>query len=128
WPPQPSTASDYDAAGRIVLPVEYAAWLASPQNSLGNVVTCASSSPVLRIINPQPATVYFLDSDLPRDTQCIPLRAEAAGNVAWSCASLKCEATGPRWRAQLRAGRHVISARDAATGKTAETWIEVREL
>jgi hypothetical protein len=28
----------------------------------------------------------------------------------------------------LRPGRHLITARDTATGQTAETWIDVREL
>jgi penicillin-binding protein 1C len=128
WPPEPTRASDFDAQGRAVLPPEYAQWLASPQNGLGNLATCAGFAPELRILHPPPGATYFLDPDLPAAAQWVPLRAEASGPVDWSCASLPCEALGVRRRVQLRAGRHVISARDTATGRSAETWIEVREL
>ncbi len=129
WPPESARATDFDAQGRVVLPPEYAPWLASAQNGLGNLVVGASAAPELRIIQPTPGATYFLDPDLPVDAQWVALRAEAVGGIFWSCASLPCEQAGERQRVQLRsAGRHVITARDAATGRTAETWIEVREL
>jgi penicillin-binding protein 1C len=129
WPPEQSRSTDIDAQGRVVLPPEYAPWLASAQNGLGNLVTCASTAPELRILQPPPGATYFLDPDLPLATQWVALRAEARGAIAWSCASLPCEQAGERQRVQLRsAGRHIITARDTATGRTAETWIEVREL
>jgi hypothetical protein len=129
WPPEPARATDFDAQGRVVLPPEYAPWLASSQNGLGNLVACASAAPELRIIQPTPGATYFLDPDIPAAAQWIPLRAEAVGQISWSCKSLPCEPDGQRQRVQLlRAGRHTITAHDAATGRTAETWIDVREL
>jgi len=129
WPPEVARATDFDAQGRVVLPPEYASWLASAQNGLGNLVACASAAPELRILQPPPGATYFLDPDLPANAQWVALRAEAAGAITWSCASLPCEQAGERQRVQLRsAGRHTITARDAATGRTAETWIDVREL
>jgi len=111
-----------------VLSAEYGPWLASPQNSLGSLAVCANGASDLWIVSPQPGTIYFLDPDLPADAQWIPLRALATGEVTWSCTSLPCDTSGPRRRAQLREGKHVISARDPATGLSAETRIEVREL
>ncbi len=129
WPPEGARSSDFDVNGRVVLSSEYAPWLASAQNSLGDLATCAGIGPELRILQPPPGATYFLDPDLPVDAQWVSLRAEAAGQITWSCASLPCEQAGGRQRVQLRsAGRHVISARDAVTGRTVETWIEVREL
>ena len=128
WPPEAERSADFDASGRVVLPPEYTPWLASPQNGLGDLATSANFSPSLRILNPPPGAIYFLDPDLPADAQWVPLRAESPGEVEWSCASMPCAAAGPRQRANLRVGRHVISARDATTGRMAETWIEVREL
>jgi penicillin-binding protein 1C len=125
-PPAAARPDDYDTAGRVRLPAEYGPWLASSQNSLGTLVTLATSAPELRIIQPAPGSIYYLDGDLPQDSQWIPLRAEAGGEVRWSCASLpfKTNAAGPRM--QIREGRHVIHASDAATGAQATTWIEVK--
>jgi penicillin-binding protein 1C len=129
WEPEAARASDFDAQGRVVLPPEYAPWVASPQNGLGSLVACASVAPELRILQPPPGATYFLDPDLPAGTQWVALRAEAPGGITWYCDSLPCEPSGERQRVQLsQAGRHVITARDAATGKTAQTWIDVREL
>ena len=128
WPPEPSRAADFDVQGRAVLPPEYAPWLASAQNTLGNLATTASAAPALRILQPPPGTLYFLDPDIPAAAQRIALRAEAAGQVAWSCATLSLDSAAAQTRAPLREGRHVITARDAASGRIAETWIEVRGL
>ena len=125
-PPEAARPDDYDAAGRVCLAAEYAPWLASSQNSLGSLVTLATSAPQLRILQPAAGTIYYLDGDLPPDSQWIPLRAEAGGEVRWSCASLplKTSATAPRML--IREGRHVILAADAATGAQATTWIDVK--
>ncbi len=129
WLPEPARAGDFDAQGRVVLPPEYAPWLATPQNLLGSLVTCATSAAELRIIQPPPGATYFLDPDLPASAQWVALRAVAPGNIAWTCDSLPCEKSGERQRVQLsKAGKHIITARDTKTGQTAETWIEVREL
>ena len=124
--PESARPDDYDVGGRVRLPAEYGPWLASSQNSLGSLVTPASSAPQLRILQPAPGSIYYLDADLPPDSQWIALRAEAGGEVRWTCASLpfKTSAAGPAML--IREGRHVILAADAATGAQASTWIEVK--
>lgn len=121
WPPDPSRPEDFDTNSRVVLPNEYAAWLASPQNALGDLVTCAQASSALRVLHPQPGTTYYLDPDLPADSQRIHLRAEAPGKIDWSSETLTIEGDGIR----LRPGRHVLTATDPATGRSEDTWIEV---
>ena len=128
WPPKAPRADDFDTKGRVILPNEYAAWLASPQNSLGDLVTCAASATALRILHPQPGTIYYLDPDLPAASQCIRPRAEAPGNIAWSSETLEIECDGQNPGIQLRPGRHILTATNPATNHHAETWIEVIDL
>ena len=123
--PEAARADDYDAAGRVRLSAEYGPWLESTQNTLGSLVTLATSTPELRIIQPTPGSTYFLDGDLPPDSQWIPLRAEACGEVRWSCDSLPFKSTNGVARVQIREGHHIIVATDTA-GHQASTWIEVK--
>jgi penicillin-binding protein 1C len=124
--PEPARVDDYDAAGCVRLPMEYSDWLASPQNGLGDLAVGANSAPELRIVQPTPGSIYYLDGDLPADSQWIPLRAEAGGEVQWGCESLRVEPSNSGLRAQIREGRHVITARDTATGREAATSIDVK--
>ena len=123
--PEPARAVDYDA-GRVRLSAVYSEWLASPQNTLGNLVTSAVSSPEMRILQPAPGSIYYLDGDLAPESQCIPLRADARGSVEWSCASLPLKITDASQRAEIREGRHTIFARELATGREVATWIDVK--
>ena len=126
-PPPPESPADYDAAGRVLLPPEYREWLAGPQNGLGDLAACAAPvDDILRIVSPESGTVYFLDPDLPAESQRVPLRAEGADGVAWSSVTLDCESGGPRPGVILREGVHTITGR--AGDKSASTWIEVRAL
>jgi len=125
WPPQKSRVDDFDPQGRVILPNGYAAWLASPQNSLGDLVTSAKAASGLRVLHPPPGTVYYLDPDLPAASQRIRLSAEAPGEVAWSCATLTIDSNEG---IELRPGKHTLTATDPGTGRKAETWIEVIEL
>ncbi len=124
--PESARADDYDDAGRVRLPAVYAEWLASPQNSLDDLVACANSSTEMRILQPAPGSIYYLDGDLAADSQCIPLRAESRGSIEWSSASLPLKITGSSQRAQIQEGRHTILARETATGREVTTWIEVK--
>ncbi len=128
WPAPPITPSDYDSLGRVILPPVYAQWLASPQNSLGSLVSAGHKAAPLRIVSPTPGTLYYLDPDLPSESQWISLRGEGNGDLAWSSDSLRCETANDRVRVQLREGRHVIIAREPGKEHTAETWIEVKAL
>jgi penicillin-binding protein 1C len=147
-PIEPARPSDYDVGGRVCLTAEYAAWLDSPQNTLGDLATLAinggnrfvgsgadKAAPSivastlrtsLRIVSPAQGSSYFLDPDLPLSSQRVTLVAESAGPVEWSSASLDCASDHTRMTATLRPGHHLINARDTRTGATASTWIEVR--
>jgi penicillin-binding protein 1C len=52
--PPVAQASDYDARGRAILPREYAAWIPTSANWLGDLITLAETDakPALRITNP----------------------------------------------------------------------------
>jgi penicillin-binding protein 1C len=128
WPPEASLPEDFDKEGRVILPGEYAQWLASPQNALANLVTCAPAASALRILHPKPGTIYYLDPDLPSTSQRIRLRAEAPGNIIWWSETLEIESDGHDPGIQLRPGRHILTATDPATKQHAETWIEILEL
>jgi penicillin-binding protein 1C len=124
--PEAERPSDYDADGRVVLSRDYAAWAASPQNFLDDLVTCAAPSQ-LRILAPAPGTIFFFDPDVPAVAQRVPLKAEATGPVEWS-SDLVAADDGAAIRVELREGVHIISARDRASGRVAQTWIDVRSL
>ncbi len=126
YEPEPSAPEDYDGSGKVRLPVEYAEWLAGPQNSLGDLAVCAGSPPTLQILQPADGTVYYLDSDLPEDSQCIPLRAAAAGNIHWECPTLHSWKEPQGHLARLAEGRHRITARDEASGAAVSVAIEVK--
>lgn len=128
WPPEASRPEDFDKEGRVILPNEYAQWLTSPQNALGDLVTRAAAASELRVLHPQAGTIYYLDPDLPAASQRIRLRAEAPGEVAWSCETLVIDGDDTHPAIQLQPGRHVLTATDAVTGYRAETWIEVFQL
>jgi penicillin-binding protein 1C len=119
--PPVATPADYDAGGRAVLGPEYAAWLASAENSLGGRATPAPEH--LRIIAPMAGTTFVIDPDLPSSGR-VRLVASGAGEVRWESASLECSGGV----AVAREGEHRIVAIDAATGRRAETWIRVKGL
>jgi penicillin-binding protein 1C len=125
WPPEPARSNDFDARGRAVLPDTYAAWLASPQNPLGDLVTCTTAAHDLKILQPPPGTVYYLDPDLPAASQRIRLQAEGPGKVSWTSETLAIDDGDKLQDILLQPGRHVLTATDSATGLRAETWIEV---
>ncbi len=130
-PPEASPA-DYDGRDRVRLPSEYAAWAASADNRWGErVVVVQETSSVaagepLRILTPLPGTVLFLDGDVPSASQRLTLRA--SGPCQWHCTSLVLAERTGRTEASLALGRHQLRAVDPATGRTTETWIEVRRL
>jgi penicillin-binding protein 1C len=128
WPPEASRADDFDARGSVVLPETYAAWLDSPENPLGDLVTLSTAASELRILQPPAGTIYYLDPDLPAISQRIRPRAQAPGNITWSSDTLTIDLGGNHPAITLRPGRHTLTATDPATGRRAETWIEVMGL
>ncbi|MFL6584589.1 MAG: penicillin-binding protein 1C [Chthoniobacterales bacterium] len=76
--PAETSAQYFAADGTLVLPEEYAAWCATPDNTSGARVASAA-----RITNPPANARYNVDPALPRKQQMIELRASLPGDVHW---------------------------------------------
>jgi penicillin-binding protein 1C len=129
--PSPAQSHDHASDGTVRLPSLYRDWFHSADNRLGHRVQLANTSAdgsagasTLRILTPQPGSVYFLDPDLPADAQRIRLNASEV--AVWSCPTLKLETRATGFQALLSVGRHHLRAVDATSTLSAETWIEVR--
>lgn len=118
--------ADRDEQGRVVLGREYEQWLRTSQNNLGNLATCENAAENIVISAPAPGTLFFIDPDIPTSDQRVTLRA--TGEVEWASDLWIGKLLGDRQKIPLRNGIHQITARNARSGATAETWIEVREL
>jgi penicillin-binding protein 1C len=123
--PEPARPEDYDTAGRVRLREDYRAWVESDQNTLGDLLAGRRQTTHLQILEPATGALYYRDPDVPEQDQRLALRAESIGHVEWSSSTLDCRAEGGRVTVVLREGRHQITARDAVTGETRTTWIEV---
>ena len=127
--PAVAQAGDYDARGRAILPREYAGWISSSANWLGDLVTTAETEdrPVLRITNPIPGTVVILDPDIRNSGSRLLLQAAGASQARWGCKTLELRSEGVHTFAVLKPGRHEIEVRDEASGLSAKTFVIVRE-
>ncbi len=133
--PRRESSSDYDAKGRIRLGPEYAAWLSDErtwnrehfswdQNS--DSVQSMASPRSLRILSPTPGLIFYLDPDLPVESQRIALRASTVCD--WESATLLIEPTRHGPQLGLVPGQHQVHATDPVTGEHAVVSVEVREL
>lgn len=127
--PAVAQAGDYDARGRAILAREYAAWIGSSGNWLGDLVATAETDvrPVLRITNPIPGTVVILDPDIRNNGDRLLLQAVGGERVRWRCETLELREEGAHMFAILKPGRHEIEARDEAGGMRERTFVIVRE-
>ena len=127
--PPVAQAGDYDARGRSILPREYAAWIASSANWLGDLVTTAESEarPVLRITNPIPGTVVILDPDIRNRGSRLLLQVTGSNQPRWSCKTLEIHNEGVHAFAILKPGRHEIEVRDETSDLNAKTFVIVQE-
>ncbi len=127
--PPVAQASDYDARGRAILPREYAAWIPTSANWLGDLVTTADSDarPQLRITNPIPGTVVILDPDIRNNGNRLLLQAAGSTHPRWSCQTLELRTEADHTFAILKPGRHEIEVRDEASGLSAKTFVIVQE-
>ena len=119
---------DFDARGRMRLGAEYHEWWRE-----GGVAEAgrfamrddAETGPP-RILSPTPGATFFLDPDLPQHGRRLRLRALGGGVLRWESHSLTVRGQGAESEAELTEGRHKLVLRDATSGRTAESWIEVR--
>ncbi|MEZ5385765.1 MAG: penicillin-binding protein 1C [Prosthecobacter sp.] len=127
--PPVAQASDYDSRGRAILPREYAEWVQSSANWLGDLVTTAETDarPQLRITNPIPGTVVILDPDIRNNGSRLLLQATGATQPHWSSKTLELRPETPHTFAILKPGRHEIEMRDEASGLSAKTFVIVQE-
>ena len=127
--PPLAQAADYDAKGRAILPREYAAWIGTSGNWLGDLVTTAETEerPMLRITNPIPGTVVILDPDIRNHGSRLLLQAAGSAQTQWRCHTLELRREGAHTFAILKPGRHEIEARDEVGGTSARTFVIVRE-
>ena len=128
--PPPLSADDFDSNGRVLLSAEYAAWMESGDNWLGNRIGLirGDSRTALRVLSPVPGTVFYLDPDLPESARSITLRSSGGRDCQWMSDTLKFTYANGESQALLTEGRHRVTVLNPATGVHAETWLEVRRL
>jgi penicillin-binding protein 1C len=124
--PPNETGEDYNVDGRVRLGPEYAQWLKSGENGLGDRVALATDSP-LQITSPLPGSTYVVDPDIP-SSRSIPLSVAGSGRVSWKSESLECVNEPGHQVARASEGEHRIIVTDLDSGRTAETWVKVRSL
>lgn len=127
--PPVAQAADYDARGRALLPREYAGWIQSGANWLGDLVTTSetAAAPQLRILSPIPGTVVILDPDIRNHGSRLLLQASGAQQPQWSCQTLEVKEEDAHTFAILKPGRHEIELQDLGRGMKARTFVVVRE-
>jgi penicillin-binding protein 1C len=125
--PATGNSADYDDAGRVRLPGEYADWFGSAENTLRALAFVDSAPAAVRITFPLSGTTLFLDGDLPDQGRRITLSAQGSRELVWSSPTLAIQREGTRDIALLLPGRHELKVRDAASGAAASTWITVKE-
>lgn len=126
--PPAAGAADYDAQGSALLPPEYAAWVTSRDNWLGDLVTCAREPerpPATRLLQPVDGAVYHLDPDLPGGGKRLRLRSSADPDAAlsWHSATLELEQQNGVWTALLTPGEHRLTVRHRGQELTARITV-----
>ena len=125
--PPPSGSQDYDLRGRAILTNDYATWIRSPDNWMGDVLTVVPStdSEPWSITNPVPGTVIHLDPDLPGQGRRLILETRPPRELDWHSDTLSIQHDGRLPYIMLQPGRHTLTARDSTTGETQRTYIIV---
>jgi len=129
--PRAAMAQDYDSRGRAILPQEYAAWVRSAENWLGDLVVCPTNDTTerpWRIAHPVPGTVVQLDPDIPGGGRRLQLEVEPPiEGLEWQCETLPIQRDGPVSYVMLSPGRHTFTARATTTGEIQRTHVIVRD-
>lgn len=128
--PPAQSAADFDANGRVRLTGDYAAWMESGDNWLGDRVglVAGENLTTLRVLYPAPGTVFYLDPDLPESARSITLQTSGGRHCRWESESLTFAHTNGQPQVFLTEGRHRLSVHSPTTGARADTWFVVRRL
>lgn len=113
--PRENAASWYDASGALMLPKEYAAWCASPQNRLGAKLRPGK----LAILYPREGAVFALNPHLPAGQQVLPLKSSWP-NCEWFLNGKKLAAP----EVPLTRGEWTLTAREAGEEAVARYSVE----
>lgn len=124
--PPPESPEDYDAAGRVKLGPEFAAWASSGDNQLRDRIVVEGNAG-LHLVSPSPGSTFLVDPDVPT-TALVPLVATGAEGLQWECRTLRIVAREGKTFAEAMEGEHRLTVREPSTGKSVTTWIRVREL
>jgi penicillin-binding protein 1C len=125
--PPSESATDYDAAGNVLLGAEFSEWFRSAENSLRDRAVLAASHDELLIASPLAGSVYVVDPDVPSSRR-IPLITEGGAKVTWQSETLACRSEAGGDFAEAAEGEHRLIATDPSTGRKAETRIRIRFL
>lgn len=125
--PPAATAEDYDERGRASLRPEYAAWIRSQDNWMGDLVTTGDqpAERPWRISNPVAGTVVKLDPDIPGGGRRLFLQTEPPEDITWRCDTMKIVADGSARYAELTPGRHILNATHSKTGENQTAYVIV---
>ena len=116
-PTKSSSAMFRPIAGKetLVLPREYAAWCAGPQNRLGAIAETGQ----LEILHPKDGSVFSLNPSLPTGQQVLAL-ASTDPNCEWFADGKKL--SSPKFR--LVRGEHTLTARSSGQERSAKFRVE----
>ncbi len=125
--PPAANEADYDVRGRALLSAEYATWVRSGDNWMGDLVVVEESKreQPLRILNPLSGTVIRLDPDIREGGRRLLLQAEPAESVQWQCDTLNVQRDPAGWFIMLSPGRHTLRAQHQQTQEQQQTVIIV---
>jgi len=129
--PLSATPGDYDESGKALLPPSYAEWFHSSHNhrhgdfSLGSP---AAGLEPLRITTPRDAATFLLDPDIPSGSNKLRPITNLPGMVEWSSDTLEIQQDGPSTVILLKAGTHLLTARDRRSGEQHPIRIHVKSL
>jgi penicillin-binding protein 1C len=126
----------YDTEGRVYVSQQYANWLKSEDNWLGDAVALAPSGHALnaeaaqlRIVVPLSGATYLLDPDLPDQGKYLVLKANApTAKMDWASDTLALEQHEQEVRAVLVPGQHEIRLTCPETERTVVTKISVKQM
>lgn len=125
--PAAAAVGDYDARGRAYLSRDYAGWISSQDNWMGDVIALREEvdRSAWHITSPLPGTVIHLDPDLPDHGRRLILEVSPRVPAVWSCDSLSVEKDGGVSFVLLKPGRHRFSVRCLNQSQEQQTFVIV---